>query len=870
MKEKNFFLNTQTNSNCSFSLLTIKNLVEWAHKRGFFCLSIADYFPFSIMDFFSLCKEKKIKPVWGIKFFGRLKIYENAFYKLSITAFPKNYDGYKNINEILFSVNSSLNERVFLLEQVLPILSKNCFLVLELNDIEIARKFSIWWFALSFAGEVVYENIFLGFNFFISRSEKKSLENILDKLLPFFSFKFFENLDKDALIYLKKTRLVKNFFPEDYQGPFFSCSITKEDFFKYCTDDEEIFSVFLEKLDYFISSINLDLTVLLEKKNSECILKQQKESFFLLEKKCQDKLNSFVINLSEEEKMKYSSILEEELKVIRELGYCNYLLILSDIVAHLKDNKIIIGFGRGSAVSSLVVFLLEITKIDPIKYSLFFERFLNKNRKCPADIDLDVEESGIVFDYLLKRYSKKLRVARILIKKRISFVDALTEMINLFSLNRKEFELIFDSGWDLLSENIKPWKLKFPVLFFLVERILGLNYEFHLHPSGVIINEDPLDYIPLTSFQNYPVALWSESILNELGFKKYDFLSVGALGFLRFVEDTFFIQLPSCSEIDLKDEKTWNFFNNFLLTGIFHLDTPLARKLFVKVAPNSFSELTLFLALNKPGNINKINKVIEQKRRCYVPNVSNCILEITSDTNHCIVFEEQVSQVLSLAYNCSFSEAEVKRREFIISFPKINVFLDETKKLNTRLSNSDLEWIYEQLPSPGSVLFNKSHAVAYSMLIYYCVFLKANYFDKLIVFWLNNDKKDNASEYLREAFFLGYEIIPLGINHSSLYWTLRDNNSLVMGFSSLKGYKEAFFIELIEERKKRGRFFNLKDLLERTFIWWKGIDDNTLDVWFKSGLFKGLFARKEQQKKDDSKALFFLQLQKLFSFPLLE
>lgn len=176
--------------------------------------------------------------------------------------------------------------------------------------------------------------------------------------------------------------------------------------------------------------------------------------------------------------------------------------------------------------------------------------------------------------------------------------------------------------------------------------------------------------------------------MNELSLKKYDFLSLKTtLNFLRFVRDDLFLELAvDCSDLDLRDKNTWELFSNHLLTGVFQLDTPSARNLLTKFCPNSFSELVLFLALNKPKTTSKVSRMIFLKENKSVPSISECFREIVVDTGYCVVFEEQVSQIISLVYKCSFSEAELKRKNFEYILLEKNAFINEIKKKNTQLS----------------------------------------------------------------------------------------------------------------------------------------------------------------------------------------
>ncbi|CAJ0841917.1 10678_t:CDS:2 [Entrophospora sp. SA101] len=431
---------------------------------------------------------------------------------------------------------------------------------------------------------------------------------------------------------------------------------------------------------------------------SEKINKAKKENSLLtLKSKCWQKL----LTLSKGKDENYRQTLEKELTIIEDFNYIDYFLIFSDAVNYLRSKEVIIGPGRGSAVSSLAAYLLNITSVDPLQHNLFFERFLNEKRKTMPDIDLDIENQEEIFNYLPKKYPKN-QVARIITKKKI--------------------------GWKLA----------------LQEKVQDLHYDTSLHPAGVIIAENSLlGLVPLRTEKDYLIALFEENKLGCLGLKKYDFLSLKeTLGFIQQTRKILAIELPGYQE----------------------LDTLNARNLFSRFCPSSFAELVLFLSLNRPGVRKKAEEIIRKKfSSTKSPYSSVAIKKILAETYGFIIFEEQISQILALVYDCSFAEAEVKRRELATKSLESN-FLTQAQK---KLSPGDSKLIYQQIISSTGYTFNKAHAVAYSYLTYYIAYLKANYFPGLITYFLNNKKEKNLS-YLQEAFFYDFQIEKPDINYSQI------------------------------------------------------------------------------------------------------
>lgn len=304
-------------------------------------------------------------------------------------------------------------------------------------------------------------------------------------------------------------------------------------------------------------------------------------------------------------------------------------------------------------------------------------------------------------------------------------------------------------------------------MFQLASKIQNLYYDTGIHPSGVIISEISLiGTVPLRSEKDYLLTLFEEDRIAELRLKKYDFLSLReTLGFIHKAREILKVNLPDYQEVDLTDQKTWELFKNFLLTGIFQLDTSSARGLLFAFCPKSFLELNIFLALNRPGIPLSIKKEIIKRKTNEKTSllVTPKIREILTETYGFIIFEEQISQVIALIYDCSFAEAEVKRR----NLPGKPLEKDFLTRAKTKVTPLEAQLIYTQITSIAGYTFNKAHAVAYSYLTYYIAYLKANFFPELITYFLNK-KKEKELSYLQEAFFYGFQIKGPDVNYSEI------------------------------------------------------------------------------------------------------
>jgi DNA polymerase-3 subunit alpha len=837
--EKKYFphLNVQTNSNLSFSLIAVSQLVSfWENLEDKLdYLAIADYYPFATANFFQLCKEKKIKPVWGIKVFFQ----EKSEKKYSATIYPQNSQACKEVITKLFSPISPAN-RTFIWEYIQNFSKKNCLVVLEAQQIEDISYF------VDLLPEILSQppqnrKIFVGVNFFLTKPSSSLSPKIHSLLLPFFFIKILEQKEEKLLKLWRKNPSSRNFFSPDSQTDFTFYCDTNE-YFSHCTNELTFYQMLLLNWQTFLTKIKLDPNYFSRKIRKE---KKEDSSLLTLKSQCWQKL----LTLPPEQSDRYQKVLQNELAVIEKLDYVDYFLLFGKIVDYLHSKDIIIGPGRGSAVSSLVAYLLGITSIDPLQHNLFFERFLNEKRKSAPDIDLDVENREEVFNYLRNNYSPG-QVARIAIRKKIGWKNACLESAKIWQIGETELKQIisFLSETPNLNDlRLQKQKLRYPLFFALVEKIKDLYYEMSIHPSGVIITERSLvGLVPLLSGEkDICLALFEEEQLTQMGLKKYDFLSlkesfgliadIKSLNFLSEVKGLMQLKLPAYQEVNLNDKKTRELFINFCLTGIFQLDTPAARNLFIRFCPQNFSELVLFLALNRPGARKKVEQIILRKNHQEKNYFTSPLLqEILAETYGFIIFEEQISQLLALIDNCSFAEAEIKRRELAEKGLEENFIA----RLRKKFSASDSELVYQQIISARGYTFNKAHAVAYSYLTYYIAYLKANFFSELITYFLNEKKEKNLA-YLQEAFFYGFQIRKPDINYSQLSWIKKGEN-LIIGFNGLKECRVDFFTALIEERKKNGVYHDWENFLLRTSEFWKEVKPSNLIEWIKGGIFTSL------------------------------
>ncbi|WNE41328.1 MAG: Error-prone DNA polymerase [Mycoplasmataceae bacterium] len=843
-------LNVQTNCNLSFSLIEIENLINFSLKKGLKTLSISDYQPYDFLKFYFLCKKNKIKPIWGIK-----KLVEFDGNKILFNFFPKKHQDYKDLNRFFYNNDGLINFHS--LEQI----SKKCLFVLEArkeDDLEVLNilklKIEDWFDDKSDI------SVYFGLNFFPRSFETLIIKKSLNFLIPFFSVKLIDDRDKKFLKNLKETSFALNFLKEDVYSDFIHY-LSKEElinYFKYNLKkiidkrfEEKFYNQIFSQLDEFSSKISLTI------KTSNP--SEKNKDFSILENKCNDSLNNLKINSLE--KINYKSILDKELKIIKDFNYSKYFLILNDIINSFIIKEIEIGPGRGSAVSSLVSYLLNITQIDPIKHKLFFWRFLNEKREDYPDIDVDIQNQDEALNEIKKNYGEKF-VSKIITKKKIGWFNALK--LSLKNFNVLPVDSIFiEENSDRFNESnseslkIKHFREKYWNVFDFANKLSKLNIGVSTHASGLIISEKNLiDSVPIKKEKDFLICLYHNDYLSNLGFRKYDFLGLTeSLGFIKHLKSNKYINIPNYRNINLYDSRTWSLLNNGLLTGLFQIDTKSFKDFIKKFNPKNFQDLLLLISLNRPGSNKNIEDVLKKRNldSNFNKDFSNEDLNlILNSTYGCIIFEEQVTQILSCCLSLDFSEAELLRKKLKKTIDKekeledFKIFFFE--KASEKLNNLEIDILWNKILNSVPYMFNKAHATSYAYLTYYTSYLKANFFTESLSFFLN--KNSSSSEkinlLLQESISMNYNIVKPEINHSFLEWIFdNDRRNLIMGFSQLNSSYQSFFNEVMSSRIKFGVFKSWKDFVERVGTHIEKVKIEDFINWVKIGLFRSLNCNSE-------------------------
>ncbi|MFA7121658.1 MAG: DNA polymerase III subunit alpha, partial [Bacilli bacterium] len=533
----------------------------------------------------------------------------------------------------------------------------------------------------------------------------------------------------------------------------------------------------------------------------------------------------------------YKKRLLYELKIIKEMNYVDYFLIVYDYVKYAIKNDILVGPGRGSAAGSLVTYSLGITCVDPLKYGLLFERFLNPERITMPDIDIDFDASrrNEVVDYVKERYG----IFNVMGIMTYGTLAAKQVLISVSKAHDKEISNLLKiinpkkSLKDNLNDNVKKIlnsDLEMKQIYYESLKLEGIKKHISTHAAGVVISNSSLDnVIPILHNGDTYLTGYPMNYLEDLGLLKMDFLAIKDLtiisDILKLIKNKINI-----NEIDLNDQKVLNRFTNANTTGIFQFESDGIKNFLKKLKPSSFNDLVVAIALYRPGPVDNIPLFINRKNNKEKINyIHPSLEEILKETYGIIVYQEQIMQILSVVAGYSYGEADVIRKA--ISKVKKEVIIEEKDKFIKRAINNNYQEeialeIYNLILKFANYGFNKSHSVAYAMLGYQMMYLKEYYPKEYYLSLLNINIGSNSKtkEYIDEAKFSGLNILKPDINLSSKNYII--DTDIIMSLTSIKNVGSSAAEEIIEERKK-GQYQSFYDFVSR--VYGKSVNPKTLE-----------------------------------------
>ena len=562
-----------------------------------------------------------------------------------------------------------------------------------------------------------------------------------------------------------------------------------------------------------------------------------------------------------ENKEKALQRLDYELSVIKNTGFAPYFLIVQDFVNWAKQNRIVCGPGRGSSAGSLVSFLLNITEVEPIKYGLLFERFLNPSRVSMPDIDLDFTDRrrDEVINYVAEKYGKD-KVAQIItfgtmaaravirdvgraMQLPYSFCDQLAKLVP-FGLNLEqclervaEFRTVYQT-----DEQAKK-------LINIAKKLEGVARHASTHACGVIIADQPLDEIvPLqhpTQNDTNIITQYEMHSIDDLGLLKIDFLG---LKNLTIIEDTLARiykvkgESLSLSQIPMTDQKTMELFQKAQTTSVFQLESSGIKRYLKELKPTCFDDIVAMIALYRPGPMELIPEYIARKNgKKQIEYIHLSLKDILKNTYGLPVFQEQIMQIAQTLAGFSLSEADILRKAI---GKKIKDLLDAQKEkfiegcLKNNVTKEIAQKVFSWIEPHASYSFNKSHAVAYGMIAWQTAFLKAHYPVEFMAAVLTSEKNDveKIAFVIDECKTMGIEVLAPDINESFRNFSVTpDGQKIRFGLLAIKNVGENIVNGILDERKVNGIFKSFSDFASRLDS--KDFNKKSLEALIKSGGF---------------------------------
>lgn len=755
------------------SLLSVDDIIDLNIRNGNNYAVICDNTMYGTMEFIKKCKQKGIKPVIGLELVIEDKV---------ILCYAKDYTGYLNLVKLSTKANTSK---------------------VELADINTYKESLI--FVIPYSNRELLELIttplvYLGYK---DEQEKNKALEITKRVVFLKECLYKEKKDTNYLKYLYLIRDGKSIYDE------VSYDLSDKEFIndRTCLEIVRDCNVTFPKasllLPIYDCPNNLDADTYLRELAIKGLTRRLKGNVL----------------------KDYSDRLIYELSIIKKMGFSNYFLVVYDFILYAKKNNILVGPGRGSAAGSLVAYSLGITEIDPLKYDLLFERFLNPERVSMPDIDTDLPDiyREDVINYVREKYGDK-KVAGIVTFSTMSAkqvlrdvarvlkipnykIDRLNSFIPPISKERLDYYYQHDRLFKSEIDNDKDLK----ETYLIASRLEGFPRQIGTHAAGIVMCQKNLDEVlPLTKSDDMYLTSYSMNYLEELGLLKMDFLGIKNLtlimNILKDIEENLHIKIPFY-DIPLDDSKCYQLFTKAFTTGIFQFESSGMRKFLRELKPNNFEDIVAAIALFRPGPAANIDTYIKRKEgREKVTYLDNSLEPILKKTYGIMIYQEQVMQTVSYYADYSLGEADILRRA--ISKKKKDVLIEEEERFLRKAKalgkdeNISKE-LFAQILKFAGYGFNRSHAVAYSMVAYKMAYLKVHYPLYFYTNLLSNviGVESKLNEYVREVRSVKIKIVKPDINLSTSMFRVVDGK-ILFPFSTIKGIGVSVCKTIIKARSE--------------------------------------------------------------------
>ena len=788
-------LNNKTNYTLLSSLLKVDDILIYAEKNKLDSICIIDRNMYSTMEFIKKCNSKNIKPIIGL---------ELVLDDFIIDVIAKDYEGYKN----LIKLTTIQSERTITIEDIKKYKSNLICIIPYIYNSKYNELSKL------------YENTYIGYS-----NKKEELEvSLITKDIVFF---------KENLYLTKKEESILPYLYMIRDGK------TITDNIDYDISNKELY---IDDINLLTDSIGLTNTM---KISSLCNIEFPKNELLLPIYEC-DNQEKYLFELSKKGLSKrlegnipedYKERLSYELKVISDMGFPNYFLVVYDFIKYAKKHNILVGPGRGSAAGSLVAYSLGITDIDPLKYDLLFERFLNPERKTMPDIDTDFpdDKREEVIEYVQKKYGDKkvsgivtfgtlgakqvIRDVSRIMNIPTYKVDSLNHYIPTFT---KDKLIDFYKNDEMFRREIDN-DSTLTHMFEIARKIEGYPRHTSSHAAGIIMSKVDLDeVIPLTKSDDMYLSAYTMEYLEPLGLLKMDFLGLKNLTIISNIINDIknaYNEDINFSNIPLDDAKTLKIFETADTTGVFQFESAGMRNFLRKLRPNRIEDIFAAIALFRPGPAVNIDTYIRRKHNEEKVSYPDPSLEsILKDTYGIMIYQEQIMQIARVYAGYSLGEADILRRA--MSKKKVELLKNEEDKFISKAKElghdeKKAKELFDLILNFAGYGFNKSHSVAYSIIAYKMAYLKTYYPNIFYANLLTNviGSVDKTNEYILEAKSHHILIEKPSINKSSNKYIV-EKDTIIYPISNIKSIGTVVSKTILDERES-GIFTDIYNAFSR-------------------------------------------------------
>ncbi|MDF2891851.1 MAG: polymerase subunit alpha [Clostridia bacterium] len=885
----------------------VERLVERAKDLGMKSVAITDHgVMYGVVDFYKKAKSYGIKPIIGCEVYvapramkDRDPKYDSNQYHLVLLA--KNEEGYNNLIKL---VSMGFTEGFYYKPRV---------------DIEVLKEYSEGLVALSacLAGEIPnlllngsyekakeaalrYRDIFGEENFYLEVQDHGIQEQILvnqevvrlskETGIPLVATNDVHYVDRDdsrahdILLCIQTGKTVEDSARLKFSGEEFYLKSHDEmyELFKYIPEAIENTNKVAEmcNMDFIFGQVHLPAFEVPEGFNSDSYLRHL----------CFEGLKEKYSEITEEIKERA----EYELSVIARMGYADYYLIVWDYVKFAKDNGIMVGPGRGSGAGSLVAYCVGITNIDPLKYNLIFERFLNPERISMPDFDVDFcyERRQEVIDYVIEKYGKG-RVAQIITFGTMAARGAIRDVGRALNIPYAQVDIIakkipFELGMTIgraLEVNPELKRLyeedeTVKQLIDMSKSVEGMPRHSSTHAAGVVISKkDVTEYVPLQMNEDVVTTQFTMGTLEELGLLKMDFLGLRTLTVIRDTVDIIRakgLEAPDVDNLNYDDQKVYKMISDGETYGVFQLESNGMTQFMKELKPSSLEDIIAGVSLYRPGPMDQIPRYIKNKNNPELVKYLHPKLEdILQVTYGCVIYQEQVMQVFRELGGYSMGRSDLVRRA--MSKKKADVMAKERANFINGIVedgkiivpgcvrngiNADIATqIFDELAEFAKYGFNKSHAAAYAIIAYQTAWLKYYYPVEFTAALITSvmGSSGKVAEYIMHSKNLHIEILPPDINESYIKFTVSQKN-IRFGLAAVKNVGINAIASIIRGREEKGCFKSLYDFLSKVDL--SLINKRTVESLIKCGAFDSLGAKRSQMLNVYEKLMDGVQEQK--------